>query len=435
MPTHFILESLKEWQQNLGGSEKGMTVDNRSIILSAGNINHYHHTAVALQQAGLLHRYLCVFTGKDDLGKLSRLLPVHWRKRLRGKYLADLDLSRTETIAWPYLLTQAARRLGLLSEGRTNAFFGRLYDRATAQRVDGCEVFHFVNGMGLETARRVKSCGALIVCDVRAEHVDAQESILREEYERLGLPYRSTRVLFRDRLVEEYDLADAIIVPSQYVAGTYVRHGISRDKLHVVPYGVDLPRFAAREVKEEVPEKVTDKAFRAIYVGKVIPRKGIHYLMEALEQLSLGSSELLIVGVIDNDYYEKLMPLALRTNVRFFGRIPQAELWQYYRESDVLVLPSLADSFGLVVVEAMAAGLPVIVSENTGAKELIQDGKEGFVTPVRDSKALADRLRWLCENPRKRVQMGRNAADRVQQFTWAEYGRRLLEAYDDILDS
>ncbi len=397
------------------------------VILSAGNISHYHHTALALQQAGWLWKYFCVFRGENDLGFLEGLLPSNLRKRLNGKALPGLDPHRTRVFPLPYLFTQTLRRLRLTSQARTDAWFGALYDLATLHQTDGAGVFHFVNGMGLRTARRAKERGGIVICDVRAEHVDRQEETLRLEYNRLGLPYRSLRALYRDRLLAEYEVADFLIVPSPFVAESMIRSGIPPQKIILLPYGVTLRHF---EPKRPEQERVKG-GFRVLFVGQIVPLKGIHHLVQAFTRLRFPRSELIIVGQGDVRYQALLNRLVGRdASVRFTGQLTQAELWAYYQSADVFVLPTLSEGSALVVYEAMAAGLPVVTTPNAGS--VVREGVDGLLFPACDVDALQDKIQYLYQNPHARIAMGNSARERVREFTWERYRERLLEMYARI---
>ncbi|MEP0805757.1 MAG: glycosyltransferase family 4 protein [Chloroflexota bacterium] len=394
------------------------------IILSAGNIAHYHHAALALHQAGWLWKYFCVFRGENDLGFLERLLSSSLRKRLNGKALPGLDLHRTRVFPLPYLFTQTLRRLRLTSQARTDAWFGALYDLATLHQTEGAGVFHFVNGMGLRTARRVKKRGGIVICDVRAEHVDRQEETLRREYDRLGLPYRSLRALYRDRLLAEYEVADFLIVPSPFVAESMTCSGIPPQKIILLPYGVTLRHFSPERPDRERAER----HFRILFVGQIIPRKGIHHLVQAFTRLRLPQSELIVVGQGNAEYLTLLKGLVSPdVSVRFTGQLTQVELWAYYQSADVFVLPTLSEGSALVVYEAMAAGLPVITTPNAGA--VVRDGVDGLLFPICDVDALQDKIQYLYQNPDARIAMGNSAWERVQEFTWERYRERLVQAY------
>ncbi|GAB4403120.1 MAG: glycosyltransferase family 4 protein [Anaerolineales bacterium] len=394
------------------------------VILSAGNISHYHHAALALQQAGWLWKYFCVFRGETDLGFVERLLPSSLRKRLNGKALPGLDLHRTRVFPLPYLFTQTLRRLRLTSQARTDAWFGALYDLATLHQTEGAGTFHFVNGMGLRTALHVKKRGGIVICDVRAEHVDRQEETLRREYDRLGLPYRSLRALYRDRLLAEYDVADFLIVPSSFVAESMMCSGIHPRKIILLPYGVNLYRLPSERSYHERAKKT----FRVLFVGQIIPLKGIHHLVQAFTRLRLPQSELIVVGQGDAEYLTLLKRLVpTDVSMRFTGQLTQAELWTYYQSADVFVLPTLSEGSALVVYEAMAAGLPVITTPNAGA--VVCDGVDGLLFPACDVDALQDKILYLYNNPDARIAMGEFARTRVQEFTWEHYRERLMQAY------
>lgn len=397
------------------------------VILSAGNIAHYHHAALALQQAGWLWKYFCVFRGENDLRFLGRLLPSSLSKRLNKKALPGLDPHRTRVFPLPYLFTQTLRRLALTSQARTDAWFGALYDLVTLHQTDDAGVFHFVNGLGLRTAQRAKERGSLVICDLRAEHVDRQEETLRLEYDRLGLPYRSLRALYRDRLLAEYDLADFLIVPSSFVAESLMHSGIPSQKIIVLPYGVSLRYFSSEALCQERDKRL----FRILFVGQIIPLKGIHHLVQAFARLRLPQSELVIVGQGDAEYQRLLKRFAAPDiSVRFTGQLTQAELKTYYQNSDVFVLPTLSEGSALVVYEAMAAGLPVVTTHNAGS--VVRDGVEGLLFPVCDVQALQDKIHHLYQHPEIRLDMGNSARARVQEFTWERYRERLLEVYARI---
>lgn len=400
------------------------------VVLSAGNIAHYHHAALALQGAGYLREYFCVFHGKNDLGALQRFLPAALRTRLDGKALPGLDHARIRAFPAPYLVAQLLRRVGVTGQARTDALFGAWYDRVTLRHANDAAVFHFVNGMGLQTARRAKENGSLVICDLRAEHVDRQEETLRLEYERLCLPYRSMRSLYRKRLLAEYALADFLIAPSSYVADTMTRSGISPEKICIVPYGVNLPRIPAPSSRRG--SDGTKHPFRILFVGQVIPRKGIHHLVQAFVNLQLPNSELVIVGRGEPAYQKLLTELVMPgRNVRFVGQLPQRELKGYYLDSDVFVLPSLSEGSALVVYEAMSAGLPVITTPNAGS--IIRDGVEGFIVPACNPDALQDKILYLHRDMEARLNMGNSAQERTREFTWERYRNRLLKVYERIL--
>jgi glycosyltransferase involved in cell wall biosynthesis len=159
-------------------------------------------------------------------------------------------------------------------------------------------------------------------------------------------------------------------------------------------------------------------------------RKGIHYLLEGFRQANLPDARLILAGPVDPafrgilDRYRGLYEEA--------GAVPRTQVRERYLDADVFVMPSLADSYGLVVSEAMSTGLPVIVSENTGMADLITDGREGYVVPIRDSGAIAEKLTFLYENREQLASMGAAAIATARSVDWSNYQRVCADFYKTL---
>ncbi|MHC5731280.1 MAG: glycosyltransferase family 4 protein, partial [Nostoc sp.] len=123
-----------------------------------------------------------------------------------------------------------------------------------------------------------------------------------------------------------------------------------------------------------------DRTFRALFVGRVGVRKGVHYLIKAWEELQLPQAELMLVGV--NEFPETWLS-QLPEGVNYIPSVPHTTLNQYYSNANVFVFPSLVEGFGLVLLEAMACGIPVITTTHTAGPDIITDGTEGFIVPIR----------------------------------------------------
>jgi len=143
--------------------------------------------------------------------------------------------------------------------------------------------------------------------------------------------------------------------------------------------------------------------------------------------LKLPKSELVLAGPLDPAF----QPILARYDgiFRYVPAVPKAELYQLYSTGNVFVLPSLADSFSLATLEAMACGLPVIVSENTGAADVVQEGKHGYVLPLRNVDLLCQKLEELAADPESARSLGEAAMTRAREMTWAKYGQEAIRAY------
>jgi alpha-maltose-1-phosphate synthase len=194
--------------------------------------------------------------------------------------------------------------------------------------------------------------------------------------------------------------------------------------LVVCPYGVDLATFNASERPR--PGKI----FTVLFLGQVCMRKGVHYLLEGFRRASLSDARLRLVGPVDPSFRSILDKY--RGLFEEVGSIPHSRVSKYYLDADVFVMPSLADAYGLVVLEAMSSGLPVIVSENTGMADLIRNGGEGFVVPIRNSDAIAEKLTFLYENREQCVSMGRAAMTTVHGLDWNHYQSVCTDFYKSL---
>jgi glycosyltransferase involved in cell wall biosynthesis len=210
---------------------------------------------------------------------------------------------------------------------------------------------------------------------------------------------------------------------SSFARDSFIAEGIFADKLTVVPYGVDLSLFSPQAAG--IP---AGGGFRVLFIGQIGQRKGISYLLKAYERFRGDGTSLTLVG----NFFGSEEPLRPYRNIfRHIPNIPRAWLADYYRRADVFVFPTLLEGLGLVVLEAMASGLPVIVTPN-GPGDIVRDGVDGFVVPIRDPDAIVDRMEYLRANPQVRAEMGRNARERALVFSWDAYQDRVIESLNGM---
>lgn len=218
----------------------------------------------------------------------------------------------------------------------------------------------------------------------------------------------------RDRKDKEIHLADYIIVPSSIVKQSLLDAHIPEAKIAVIPFGAPVDYFH--------PQPKPDKQFRALFVGRLGPRKGVHYLLQAWQNLHLPDSELLCVGF--NEFPPSWLT-PYRDSFRYIPSVPHATLNQYYSQASVFVFPSLIEGLALVLLEAMACGIPIITTPNAGGTDIITDGIEGFIIPIRDTETLKAKLEWCYTHPEELAEMGKAARRKAETLTWALYRQRL----------
>jgi glycosyltransferase involved in cell wall biosynthesis len=268
--------------------------------------------------------------------------------------------------------------------------------------------------------------GGSYVCSRGSSHILYQKRILEEEYARWSVPPPDG---FPDWLVErelaEYAAADAIAVPSQFVLRSFVECGVPREKLHLCTYGVTPSVFQRR------PR--VDARFRVLFVGSASIRKGIAYLLEAARPLvRRGRLDVWLVGAVAPEARELLGRYADVFTAK--GFVPPARLAETYSHGSVLVLPSVEEGLGRVQAQAMACGLPVIATANTGVEDILTDGREGFIVPIRDAAAIRERLEWMLESPDAHREMSEAAVRRASTFQgWQAYGAAVERMYQGLL--
>lgn len=204
----------------------------------------------------------------------------------------------------------------------------------------------------------------------------------------------------------------------------------------VIPNGIDYARFADPALRP--PEPFDDGRPTVLFVGRLERRKGLRYLLEAFARVQAACPEarLLLVGAFGKaekaPYVAQAWALRLR-QVRFIGYVPDAELPRYYRAATVFCAPSIGmESFGIVLLEAMAAGVPVVATDIPGYNEVVEDGVQGFLVPPEDPEALAEALLRLLRDPALRARMSAAGRQRARQYDWDEIARRVVEFYEEV---
>jgi len=291
------------------------------------------------------------------------------------------------------------------------------FDAYTLARVPECEALVAISGSALRTGRLVQERDGVFVCDRGSSHQRFQEELLAEEYRRWGVDRPVSDIRDTRREEEIYATADAITVPSTFAAESFAAMGVPRDKVHLIPYGVNLARFE--------PVGVADPSrFEVVFVGSVSVRKGVPYLLQAFARVRHPAKRLRVVGAVSPEMRPLLAALPTE-HVEFLGAVPQTALPAILSSSHLFVLPSVEDGFGVVLGQAMACGCPVLASTNTGAFDLYTDEREGFITAVRDVEAMLARMEQVADDAMLQQTLRAAALVRVGELGgWDDYGDR-----------
>jgi glycosyltransferase involved in cell wall biosynthesis len=377
--------------------------------VSVFTIGRFHHFDLGRQVIRLGHR-LSLFTSNPRSRVDRELLPfTRTHPLFRIPYAVGGRLGLASHLYWldEVLLKDLAKWL------------------TRSVDIEWTDVFHGLDGTGPMAGRRVKEGGKLWICDRGSSHILSQRDLLVEEYNHWHLaPPRFSQDRL-ERCVAEYEDAHAITVPSQFTRRSFVQRGIAAERVFVCPYGVDLSEFKAG-VKE-------DNVFRVIHVGQINVRKGIGHLLRAVEPLVRKQQcELWLVGEVDDAVRPLLDQFA--GIFEYKGVCPRRNLWRLYSQASVLVLASVEEGLALVQAQAMACGVPVIATTNTGAEDLFTDGVDGFIIPIRSPEAIREKIEWMIDNRKLRDEMAAAALQRVKSLGgWNQYGECVDDVYRTLI--
>lgn len=286
------------------------------------------------------------------------------------------------------------------------------------------DIFVGFSSNSLHSIRKAKKNGIITILERGSSHISYQNELLIQEYEKLGIKHNPIPGKIISKELKEYDEADYISIPSSFVEKSFVDQGVDPRKLIKVPYGVDIENF--------IPMKKDDDVFRVVFCGALSVRKGVHYLLQAFSELNLPNSELILIGERQKEM-EPFLQQYQRDNIKCKGTFPEKELYKHYSQGSVFCLPSIEDGFGMVLGQALACGLPIICTENTGGPDLIENGKEGFIIPIRDVEKLKEKILILHKNPDLLKSMSEGAIRKAQKATWNEYGDRMINLYENLV--
>lgn len=314
---------------------------------------------------------------------------------------------------WPALAT--SRMYGVKAQ----------FDKAVARRLtrQPADALVSMYGASLESFRAIQEHDGMAVLNFVNSHPAEQNRYLAQ-YAGLDTTHHEMIPAWVAARVEaELALADLVLVPSRFVAHQLLAHGVAADKIAMLPYGVDLRAFLPRP--RSAPNK---RSLECLYVGQISHRKGVRVLLDAARRCCGLPVRFRLIGpMVSAEVFDGGLP----DNVIYEGPNLPGGVAEAMRQADLFVLPTLEDSFALVVFEAMATGLPVVTTTNAGSAELIEDGQDGLIVPAGDAAALTEAIRRLLEQPELRQQLGDAARAKVQRaHSWDAYGASVLQAID-----
>lgn len=405
------------------------------LVHPTGNAN-VRQAAQALNDAGWLAGYHTTVAWRTD-SFLNRLLPGSLKSELARRSYPSLPANLVHAHPWHEAVRLLAARknwrtlirheTGVFSMDAICAALDKAVARTVAHGKAPGAVYAY-DDCALESFRTARRRGAFCIYELPIGYLRQWRSIRDEEILREP-EWGQTLVAGIDseeklaRKDDEIAAADQVIVPSQFVAGSLANSPAR--KIAIIPYGCPAPApLAARQPRSPGP-------LRVLYVGSIGQRKGISYLLRAMEQLR-GQAELSLVGRCAHSSDR----LATQLNRHHWTHsLPHARVLETMRNHDVLVLPTLFEGRALVVLEALSQGLPVVTTLNSGTEDVVLDGVTGFIVPIRSSDAIVAALSRLAEDRDLLTAMSQAASRIAAQWSWSNYRERLLEVIAGCLQS
>ena len=394
------------------------------ITLIVGGRWHAFDLALGLKHRGALHRLVTNYP---------------WSK------VRNWGFERTEVacIPWSQLVNQFVQRcVPERHKARFQHFTHSWFARDAVRHLGGAELVHGWSSFSLPSIEQCRWRGVPFVLERGSSHMRAQCDLLRQERARLGFCWESTHPKVVAMELAEYESALRIVVPSKFVERTFVAHGIPAERLCRNTLGVDLSLFRPRN------ENKRSQEFTAIFAGALSFRKGVHYLVEGFRQAAIPNSKLVLVGGACGET-DRLIGKPPPGLVRL-GHVPQSALVEHYRRAHVFVIASIEEGLAMVQAQALACGLPLVCTENTGGEDLLQiidQGRApvvessgirrysaGFVVSIRSPAVIATCLRRLREDPFLWESQSRCAL-RIHAcpLSWQDYSDRALAGYEALL--
>jgi len=308
------------------------------------------------------------------------------------------------------------------------------HDRLVARRIEKLEgqvdIIHAWSLGSLETLKTAKRLGIPTVLERPNAHTGFAMEIVQKECDRLGvtLPPDHEHAFNAAKLhkeEEEYQLATRLLCPSEFVVKTFLDRGFSKEQLIRHIYGYDEKKYyPSREPRDP------KRKFTMLFVGVCAVRKGVHFALEAwLKSPASTDGTFLIAGEFLPAYQEKLAPMLAHPSVKVLGH--RNDVPELIRQSDILVLPSIEEGFGLVITEAMGSGCVPLASE--ACTEICDHMKTGLMHKVGDVETLTKQITMLHHDRALLEKLRSGGLNAAPEVTWTAAGRVLLNAYRETI--
>lgn len=350
--------------------------------------------------------------------------------KLKNRYFSEIPLKKIKIYTYKEICRLLAVKFLSLTAADTVWEWAELsFDKWVSNKLDeDVRIVHCYEHAALFTFKKAKQFGCFKILEQVSQHHTFYKKLTEQEYkrypnlrsdynEKISLKSAQAR---NERKNEEYDLADLIICNSTFTMKTLIDAGIDSKKIVKIP-------LAYPEVSE-VNRKQKD-LFTFIYVGSLSLRKGTHILLEVWQKYFFEQKNMRLI-LAGSSSLPKEFTYDLPENVELKGFLNKLELDDLYNEANLLVFPTLADGFGMVITEAMSKGLPVLTTNNSAGQDLIENDVDGFIIDAGDADALAEKMLRIVENKSILPEMSKLVIEKARKYQWSDYRKLLIEEID-----
>ena len=393
------------------------------VSIVVGGRWHAFDLAAQLHQRGALHRIITNY-------------PAFFVRRwgIPETHVASLPLT--------YIAGRMVRSMPPGFARKTQFMLHRGFAASAARLLDGSDLVHCWSSFAEPSLAWASKRGLPCVLERGSSHISEQRELLREEFGLHGMRWDETHPEVERMELREYEACDEIFVPSRFVERSFMARKFPSHRIFRNSLGVDLSRFRPPLVAPS-PPRVGD--FRVMYAGSLSLRKGTPYLLEAFGQARQPGWELTLAGGQQHEIRRWFNPVP--AGVRLLGHRPQAELAQLYARAHCFVMPSIEEGMAMVQMQALACGLPLICTTNTGGEDLLRmngdPGSErphgvtefpaGYLVPIRSPEAVAWSMRQLSEDGDLwKAKRESSLALASKELSWSRYADRAVHRYREL---
>jgi len=402
----------------------------KKIIISYGNDFFLNKTALLISKyykVELIQNFVPGKVSSVIIKIIDRLLGKKSLSRLQSRKVQGENLTshRCSMNDFYGLLC----RMAVKDIDKSSMMIAEHFGKSSRRWVRKADIFHVRSGFGQGGAiEKAKAEGMTVIVDHSIAYHKEMENILKSEYERHNIKFTlSSTAKFWDIVVKDCNAADAIIVNSDYVKDTFIKYGYDPTRLHVVYLGVREDWFGRKK-----DYSLRDNQIRLLFVGGFNIRKGAEYVIEAAQLLRNSNVDFKIIVIGEYEELRNKFSSYNMENFDFIGMVSYNQLIDYYSSADAYLFPSLCEGSTRAGMEAMAVGLPVILTENCGCP--VKNEENGLLVPIKDAEAIALAVKRLYFSKELRETLGNNATHTISSFyTWENYRNNINEVYQKYL--